>query len=111
MVQNGRLEHEPPFFIPSQDLFKKGGKMPRKTTKKRAQAKKRQGKSASTQAGEYVREQMHKMKRRKGSAKSRRQAIAIGLSEARRSGVNVKKQPRSKRQASSSRAKSKKSGS
>ena len=74
--------------------------MPTKTTKKRAAADKRAGKSASTQAGEYVREKMHKMKRGKGNAKSRRQAIAIGLSEARRAGVHVKKQPRSKRQTS-----------
>jgi len=77
--------------------------MPQKATKERAQAKKRQGKSASTQAGEYVKEQMHKMKRGKGNAKSRRQAIAIGLSEARRSGVKVKNQPRSKRQSASKR--------
>lgn len=74
--------------------------MPTKTTKKRAAADKRSGKSASTQAGEYVREQMHKMKRGRGNAKSRKQAIAIGLSEARHSGVNVKGQPRSKRQSS-----------
>ena len=74
--------------------------MPTATTKKRAQAKKRQGKSASSQAGEYVREQMHKKKRGRGRAKSRRQAIAIGLSQARRSGVRVKNQPRSKRQTS-----------
>jgi hypothetical protein len=78
--------------------------MPTTTTKKRAAAKKRQGKSASTQAGEFVREKMHKMKRGKGRAKSRRQAIAIGLSEARRSGVKVKNQPRSKRQASRTRS-------
>jgi hypothetical protein len=85
--------------------------MPTATTKRRAQAKKRQGKAASTQAGEYVREKMHKMKRGKGRAKSRRQAIAIGLSEARRSGVRVKNQPRSKRQTKggSRRSKSRKS--
>jgi len=83
--------------------------MPTKTTKKRAQADKRKGKSASTQAGNYVKEQMHKMKRGKGNAKSRRQAIAIGLSEARRSGVNVKNQPRSKRQTKPTGSKSKSS--
>ena len=80
--------------------------MPTKTTKKRAAADKRAGKSASTQAGEYVREKMHKMKRGKGNAKSRRQAIAIGLSEARRAGVHVKNQPRSKRQTSKGRSRS-----
>lgn len=83
--------------------------MPTKTTKKRAQAKKRQGKAASTQAGEYVREQVSKMKRGKGNARSRKQAIAIGLSEARRSGVKVKGQPRSKRQTKSSNQPSKRS--
>ena len=65
--------------------------MPTTTTKRRAAAKKRQGKSASTQAGEYVREKMHKMKRGKGRAKNRRQAIAIGLSEARKKGARVPK--------------------
>jgi hypothetical protein len=88
-------------------MFNRGSQeelMPTKTTKKRAAADKRSGKSSSTQAGEYVREQMHKMKRGKGNAKSRRQAIAIGLSEARQSGVHVKGQPRSKRQASRSKS-------
>jgi hypothetical protein len=84
--------------------------MPLKSTKKRAQADKRQGKAASTQAGEYVREQMHKMKRGKGNARSRRQAIAIGLSEARRSGVKVKGQPRSKRQTTARKSSRKSSG-
>lgn len=63
--------------------------MPWKTTRKRAAADKRAGKSASTQAGEFVKEQLHKEKRGKGRAKSAKQAIAIGLSEARRSGVKV----------------------
>ena len=79
--------------------------MPTKTTRKRAQADKRKGKAASTQAGNYVKEKMHKLKRGKGNAKNRRQAIAIGLSEARRDGVNVKNQPRSKRQTKSTRSK------
>ena len=77
--------------------------MPTENAKRRAQTKKRQGKAASTQAGEFVRSEMRKLKRGKGNAKSRRQAVAIGLSEARRSGVNLKSAPRSKRQATSSR--------
>jgi len=85
--------------------------MPTKTTMKRARADKRAGKSASTQAGEFVREKMHKLKRGKGNAQSRKQAIAIGLSEARRSGVHVKNQPRSKRQSTRSRSGSKKKSS
>jgi hypothetical protein len=72
--------------------------MPTKNAKRRAATKKRQGKAASTQAGEYVRHEMRKMKRGKGKAKSRKQAIAIGLSEARQEGIKVRKEPRSKRQ-------------
>jgi hypothetical protein len=63
--------------------------MPWKTTQRRATADRRRGKSASTQAGEFVKEQMHKEKRGKGRAKNPKQAIAIGLSEARRAGVKV----------------------
>lgn len=74
--------------------------MPTENAKRRAQTKKRQGKAASTQAGEFVRSEMRKLKRGKGNAKSRRQAVAIGLSEARRSGVKLKAAPRSKRQTS-----------
>ena len=76
--------------------------MPTKTTKKRAAKAKREGKAPSTQAGPFVREKMKKMKKGKGSAKSRKQAIAIGLSEARRSGVKV---PKKKGSASGSKAK------
>jgi hypothetical protein len=64
--------------------------MPEKNAKRRAQTKKRQGKSASTQAGEYVREEMLHSKQGKHSAKNPKQAIAIGLSKARREGVDVK---------------------
>jgi hypothetical protein len=63
--------------------------MPTKTTKKRARAAKRQRKKPTTQAGEFVREEMKKMKRGSGTARSQKQAVAIGLSEARRSGVKL----------------------
>lgn len=63
--------------------------MPTQTAKRRARRDARQGKKPSTQAGEFVREEMHDMKRGKGTARSRKQAIAIGLSEARRSGVKL----------------------
>jgi Family of unknown function (DUF6496) len=63
--------------------------MPEKATLKRAQRDKRQGKSASTQAGEFVREEMHHIRRGKHGARSPEQAIAIGLSKARRSGVKL----------------------
>ena len=65
--------------------------MPEKKTKARAQRAKRQGKAATTQAGEYVKEEMHHMKGKKHPVKNKKQAIAIGLSKARRSGVKVPK--------------------
>lgn len=64
--------------------------MPEENVKKRAQAKKRQGKSASTQAGEYVHEEMRHKEQGKHSAHNPKQAIAIGLSKARREGVDLK---------------------
>lgn len=63
--------------------------MPSKSTIARARADKRRGKSASTQAGEFVREEMHHVREGKHGAKSPEQAIAIALSKARRSGVRV----------------------
>lgn len=63
--------------------------MPWKTTVQRARADKRAGKSATTQAGEFVREAMEKIRRGKHGARSPQQAIAIGLSEARRAGVDL----------------------
>jgi len=59
-------------------------------TLQRAQRDKRQGKAASTQAGEFIREEMHHIRERVHGARSTRQAIAIGLSKARRAGVNLK---------------------
>lgn len=64
--------------------------MPEKETLKRARQDKREGKSASTQAGEFVREEMHHIREGKHGARSARQAIAIGLSKARRTGVDLK---------------------
>jgi len=64
--------------------------MPEKKTLERARRDKRQGKSASTQAGEFVREEMEHIRRGKHGARSTKQAIAIGLSKARRSGVDLK---------------------
>jgi hypothetical protein len=61
--------------------------MPEKKTVERAKRAKRQGRSSSTQAGEFVREEMHHVRRGKHGARSARQAIAIGLSKARRAGV------------------------
>ena len=63
--------------------------MPEKETIQRAHADKRAGKSASTQAGEFVREEMHHIREGKHGARSTKQAIAIGLSKARRAGVDL----------------------
>lgn len=64
--------------------------MPEKKTIARAQKDKREGKSASTQAGEFVREEIHHIREGKHGARSAKQALAIGLSKARRAGVKLK---------------------
>jgi len=64
--------------------------MPEKRTLDRAKRDKRQGKASSTQAGEFVREEMHHIREGKHGARSTKQAIAIGLSKARRAGVKLK---------------------
>jgi Family of unknown function (DUF6496) len=64
--------------------------MPEKRTVQRAQKAKRQGKAPSTQAGEFVREEIHHVREGKHGARNTKQAIAIGLSKARRAGVRLK---------------------
>ncbi|HBK46125.1 MAG TPA: DNA-binding protein, partial [Xanthomonadaceae bacterium] len=64
--------------------------MPEKKTRAAAAKDKREGKSASTQAGEYVKEEIEHVRKGKHGAKNARQAIAIGLSKARRDGVKAK---------------------
>jgi hypothetical protein len=59
-------------------------------TKAKAKKDLREGKSASTAAGEFVREEMHHIREGKHGAASSKQAIAIGLSKARRAGVPLK---------------------
>src|SRR5712672_2245644 len=63
--------------------------MPQKSTIKRAQKDKRAGKSPSTQAGEFVREEIEDIRKGKHGARSAKQAIAIGLSKARRAGIDL----------------------
>src|SRR5690348_14368655 len=63
--------------------------MPEKQTLERARRDKRQGKSPSTQAGEFVREEIEHVREGKHGARSTEQAIAIGLSKARRAGVKL----------------------
>jgi hypothetical protein len=64
--------------------------MPDPSTKKRAKRDLAQGKSKSTAAGEFVREEMHHIREGKHGARNAKQAIAIGLSKARRAGVDAK---------------------
>ncbi|HEY8784802.1 MAG TPA: DUF6496 domain-containing protein [Mucilaginibacter sp.] len=64
--------------------------MPDKKTIERTEKDKREGKSASTQAGEFVRQEIENIRKGKHGARSAKQAIAIGLSEARRAGVDLK---------------------
>lgn len=77
--------------------------MPEEEVIERAREDEREGKSPSTQAGEFVREEMEHIREGKHGARSPEQAIAIGLSKARRAGVKL--QPpkrgnqRTKRQA------------
>jgi hypothetical protein len=63
--------------------------MPEKETVERAQEDAREGKSPSTQAGEFVREEIEHVKQGRHGARSTKQAVAIGLSKARRAGVNL----------------------
>jgi hypothetical protein len=64
--------------------------MPDKTTVKKAKADLRAGKSPSTAAGEFVREEIEHIREGKHGARSPEQAIAIGLSKARRAGIPLK---------------------
>lgn len=64
--------------------------MPEKETLERAREDAAEGKAPSTQAGEFVREEMEHIREGKHGARSTKQAIAIGLSKARRAGVPLK---------------------
>ena len=83
--------------------------MPEKKTLERARRAKRQGKSPSTQAGEFVREEIDHVRKGKHGVRSTKQAIAIGLSKARRAGVKLGRPPKRRaggrtRKAASSRS-------
>ena len=72
--------------------------MPERKTLERARQAKREGKAPTTQAGEFVREEIEHIREGKHGARSTKQAIAIGLSKARRAGVKLR--PPKKGQAS-----------
>jgi len=67
--------------------------MPEKATVERARKAKRAGRAPSTQAGAFVREEIHHVREGKHGARSAKQAIAIGLSKARRAGVKLPPPP------------------
>jgi hypothetical protein len=69
--------------------------MPERGTIERARRDRREGKSPTTQAGEFVREEIHHVREGKHGARSAKQAIAIGLSKARRAGVKLGAPPKS----------------
>ncbi len=74
--------------------------MPEKRTVEKARKAKRAGKAPSTQAGEFVREEIRHIRRGKHGARSTQQAIAIGLSKARRAGVALPAPKKGKAKAS-----------
>jgi hypothetical protein len=73
----------------------RSAEMPEKKTLERAKQVLRQGKSPSTAAGEFVREEIERMRHGKNGPHSPKQAIAIGLAKARRAGVPLRPQPES----------------
>ena len=74
--------------------------MPEKKTIERARRDAREGKAPTTQAGEFVREEFEHIRKGKHGAKNTKQAIAIGLSKARRAGVKLPPPPAKRRKAS-----------
>ena len=74
--------------------------MPEKATLKRAKQDLREGKTPSTAAGEFVREEIEHVREGKHGARSPQQAIAIGLSKARRAGIPLKPPTKGKTSAS-----------
>ena len=86
--------------------------MPEKETLEKSRKAKREGKAPSTQAGPFVEEEMEHVREGKHGARSTKQAIAIGLSKARRAGVHLPQRKgspsfsRTKRKTSRTRARS-----
>jgi hypothetical protein len=78
--------------------------MPERETIERAREDKAAGKAPSTQAGEFIREEIHHIREGEHGARSTKQAIAIGLSKARRAGVKLRPPRRGKVSAQTRRA-------
>src|SRR5881394_554328 len=85
--------------------------MPEQKTIERARRDKREGKAPSTQAGEFVHEEIEHIREGKHGARSAKQAIAIGLSKARRAGVKLPPAPGKRGQRKASAATPKKTSS
>lgn len=68
--------------------------MPDRTAKKHAESDRKAGKTASTQAGHFVKAEMEAKRQHKGPAKSDKQAVAIGLSKARKAGIEIAENPK-----------------
>jgi len=83
------LRHRSRFEARNRTLHRKRRNMPEKETLQRAMEDEREGKAPTTQAGEFVREEMRHIRQGKHGARSTKQAIAIGLSKARRAGVKL----------------------
>src|SRR5216117_2689485 len=86
MARNGAILRE---GCKHQAMSMKGAAMPSKATIQRARKDKREGKAPTTQAGEFIREEMHHIREGKHGARSAKQAIAIGLSKARQAVVDL----------------------
>src|SRR5215510_9389235 len=69
--------------------MRRGITMPEKRIVEKVRKAKRAGRAPTTQAGQFVREEIHKIRRGEHGARSPEQTIAIGLSKARRAGVNL----------------------
>jgi hypothetical protein len=82
--------------------------MPEKTTIEKARADLRAGKSPTTAAGEFVREEIEHVREGKHGARSPEQAIAIGLSKARRAGIPLKPPKKGRAKKSTRRSASRK---
>lgn len=78
--------------------------MPEKRTIERAREDARQGKAPTTQGGEFVREEMDHVRKGKHGARNTKQAIAIGLSKARRAGVKLPPNPNRKAKSSATKS-------
>src|SRR5579862_185099 len=91
MTADCRVELCDRFQRSLQTFAKSGGSnsMPERETLERARQDAREGKSPSTQAGEFVREEIHHLREGKHGTESKQQAVAIGLSKARRAGVKL----------------------